>query len=164
MDPLEQLFPALVEWFLESDEEEKTEDGDYTFNAKLKRTIQAANKSLYFWASVGTGYYGGLIATKHVNVDFGIHYDPLCVVYSEGKVDIGEYYAQGVEASFWYYSVGDSPAQFRSYLYEPNKWNDYSAPEMLLTAGVSGYLPIGGSLIIGFDLNSFVDAWRDIWG
>ena len=162
-DPLDQAIADFVEWYLNSDEEERDDEGNLTLNAKLKQTVQAVNHNIAFSAGLGLGFYGGIIATEYLSLDAGLHYDVLRVQYYNGNFDAFEYGYQGIEASFLFFSLGDSEERRRAISNPPNQWQVIESPEVLPVFGVSAYFFGGGSLAVGFDLNSFLYDINQIW-
>ena len=161
-NPLLQAIEDFINWYHESDENECDSSGTLSLNAKAKRTVQSIERNTVATVGVGLGMYGGLIATDYASVDVGMHYDLARVELSGGKLDVYQYYYEGIEASLLFATGGES-REMRRDISGVGSWKIMDSPDALPVFGVGGYAVGGATIAIGFDLNSFLSDIDDIW-
>lgn len=131
---------------------------------KIKKSTQAFVDNFVFSAGIGLGLFGGVIATKYLNVDAGIHWDLWRISYQNGQFEIYEYVKQGLDASFLFFIFGDIEEMRHPILSGPENWEKTQSPECVAQIGVSVYFFAGGTITLGYDLNSFLYDICEIWG
>ena len=165
-DPLEQLIPALVEWFLESDEEEKNEEGEVTLNAKLKKTVIAFARSFEFSAGIGLGYYGSF-ELFDVGFDAGMYGNLASIGYADGKWRYGQEIYGGITTSILnIQDIGFSETIFSESGHDPviDSWSIINLDQEAITLFSIGlYCYGGGSIYIGFNIVAFFENIEDIY-
>jgi hypothetical protein len=161
--PFEPAIYDFIEWYRSSDENETTSTGQLTVNAKIKQSVQATINNIVVDVGIGLGLFGGFDITEYATIDAGIHYDLIHCTYHYGELDVYQLYCQGIEASMFNVTAGDSETMTRSFFNHPAQWAEDTSHDILPVFGISGYLGGGGTFAIGFDIITFLDDVDRIW-
>ena len=131
--------------------------------AKIKQTTQAFECNFVISMSVGLGLYGGIIATEYASLDAGLYYDLIRIEYSEGTLDMYQYFYQGVDANLFFFNHSFSE-EGRRPITGKGGWEIIESAEVLPVFGIGAYAFGGGSIATGFDIITFLSDLSSIWG
>ena len=155
--PYTKALEDFIKWYQETDEDETDDTGRPTLNAKAKRIIHAFLYNLEFSSGVGLGYFGETTVLEAVGLGLGVYGNFLAIRVQDGQVEFGQEYNSGISASLMFHNYGfteyafnkdfkPGPIEVSKGFYGDDTYTIFSA---------AGYLGIGGSIRIGFDIIQF---------
>jgi len=166
-DPLQQAIEEVCKWYWETDEKETDGSGNLTLAAKIKQTINSFMRNLEIYAGLGVGL-GEIIKILDIGFSLCAKYDILAVRYSDGEWKFGQDIAMSLSTSATQaLEVGGGLDIFIDHkgISDPVTWILYNDKKesWTLVAGSSYAYFVGGSVEIGFDLNTFLYEITAIW-
>lgn len=152
-----KAFEDFITWYQEADENETDCLGSLTLDARLKRTTQAFLRNIEFSAGVGQGYFVETTILEAVGLGFGIYGNYFAIRIQDGQVEFGQEYNTGLAASFLFHNFGFTEYSF-SKDFKPSPIEvskGFYGDDTYTVFSVAGYIGVGGSIRIGFDVIQF---------
>ena len=165
IDPNAQRGLEFAEWLINQDENERNEDDELTFEAKVKRFFKLLWNNLEFSCGIGMGCELSADVLDIGAVGVGMHADMICVHLEDGEFSFGQELQGGISATAFFQNVGFVESifnkDFEAGTSEISKgfWGD----ESLTIASVSFYRVIGCHVRLGFDVVTFCQEWDSLF-
>lgn len=158
----------FTQWNLRADESELGHDGNSTFNAKCKKSINAIVKNCEVSAGLGLGLNMGLDFLSIASADIGINYDLVHVEYSGGNWSASQHYFMGIEGQFvkvYLFEHTENESGYKA-IDGSGGWKKEESVGLptIPLGGASFYFFGGGSLSFGYDLEGLWNDFSSIWG
>ena len=134
---------------------------------KITQTFKSLVYNLELSAGVGMGLYGETEILDAIGLGAGVYATNLTTCYENGEWMFGNEAYVGISATFLWNEIGAAESVFRPEggEWEGDHWVLYNDTETSITIfSASAYLFAGGSVRIGFDLNTFLWDVSNIWG
>lgn len=171
MDPVAQMGYDLGNWIwviLQTDENEVDRKGNPTFNAKMKKTFSSVSRSVEFSSGLGQGIYAEF-ELFDFGAAIGMYGNYGTVNYSDGMWKTGQevYVGASIAPVQWFeLGFGDYTFLQGGKATDSSRWSGINDTQESWTIFSAACYPLffGGSIEIGFDLNSFLADIDEIWG
>ena len=159
---------GLISEIIRTDRNETDANGQLTVNAKLKQTGESILHSIDASIGIGMGLYAGIDLGYATEVSLGMYATNLSLSYDNGEFFAGQEYYSGAAlsiASFELFSFKEDK-EFRYYtdVCTVGPWGpDERFNNSWATPSPGGFVGIGGSIYLGFDLGGFFADLDRIW-
>ena len=154
----------FTEWYLSTNEHETDGIGQLTLDARIKQTYQALAINFRIEFGIGLGAFAGFSLFEVLEAELGLYYDVFRISIAQGECRIYEYAHKGISISSMGLSLSDTEEVYRPYCTSGSAWRNFESEDTVPLLGFSAYAFGGGTLTIGYDLNSFIGDIRRIWG
>ena len=163
---LGRLIGEWISEVIQTDEEETDEKGNTTFKAKVKKTAKSVGRNVEFSAGFGQGYYAEADVMEF-GASIGMYGNYGTINYKDGKWYTGQEVNIGLSLSATQWlevGFGDYTFLQSGKVIESSTWAGLNnTKESWTIFSAAAYFIAGGSIYVGFDLNTFLTDFESIW-